>query len=179
VDTREPQLLAGIVADLRVVNGQRGRVAIFKLDDKSDYIEAVADEKLLDAHRDLLKDDELLVIQGKVQPDRFSGGLRLNVQQVWDLAGARCRFGRYLRVRVNGTVPPVAQFVREFPARRVSIDEGELVQGLPVRLVVQRDKAVGEIDLGDASRFFPTDAALDGWSRMAHGAQVIYEAEAS
>lgn len=179
VDTREPQLLAGIVADLRVVNGQRGRVAIFKLDDKSDYIEAVADEKLLDAHRDLLKDDELLVIQGKVQPDRFSGGLRLNVQQVWDLAAARCRFGRYLRVKVNGQVPPVAQFVREFPARRVSMDEGELVQGLPVRLVLQRDKAVGELDLGDASRFFPTDAALDGWSRLAHGAQIVYDAEAS
>ena len=34
VDQREPQLLAGIVSDLRVVNGQRGRVAIFKLDDK-------------------------------------------------------------------------------------------------------------------------------------------------
>ena len=36
VDSREPQLLAGIVGDLRVVNGQRGRVAIFKLDDKSE-----------------------------------------------------------------------------------------------------------------------------------------------
>jgi DNA polymerase-3 subunit alpha len=180
IDSREPQLLAGIVSDLRVVNGQRGRVAIFKLDDKSEAIEAVADEKLLDAHRDLLRDDELLIMQGKVQPDRFSGGLRLNVQQVWDLAGARCRFGRYLRVKVNGQTPPVAQMVREFPARRVTIEHGELVQGLPVRLVLQRELASGELDLGDASKFFPTDAALDGWSRAVHGAaQVVYDADAS
>ncbi len=48
IDTREPLLLAGIVGDLRVVNGQRGRVAIFKLDDMSDSIEAVANEELLD-----------------------------------------------------------------------------------------------------------------------------------
>ena len=33
----------------------------------------------------------------------FSGGFRLNVQQVWDLATARCRFGKYLEVKVNGT----------------------------------------------------------------------------
>ena len=50
VDCREPQLLAGIVSDLRVVNGQRGRVAIFKLDDRSERIEAVANEELLDDH---------------------------------------------------------------------------------------------------------------------------------
>jgi DNA polymerase-3 subunit alpha len=180
IDSREPQLLAGIVSDLRVVNGQRGRVAIFKLDDKSEAIEAVADEKLLDAHRDLLRDDELLIVQGKVQPDRFSGGLRLNVQQVWDLASARCRFARYLRVKVNGQLPPVAQMVREFPARRVTIEQGELVRGLPVRLVLQREQASGELDLGDASKFFPTDAALDGWARAVHGAaQVVYEADAS
>ncbi len=90
IDSREPQLLAGIVGDLRVVNGQRGRVAIFKLDDKTEALEAVANEELLMAHRDLLKDDELVIVQGKVQPDRFSGGVRLNVMQVWDLASARC-----------------------------------------------------------------------------------------
>ena len=177
VDTREPQLLAGIVGDLRVVNGQRGRVAIFKLDDKSEYIEAVANEELIDAHRDLLKDDELIIVQGKVQPDRFSGGLRLNVQQVWDLAAARCRFGRYLRVPVNGgEPPPVVELLREFPARRVSTDEGELVQGLPVRLILKRERAEGVVDLGDAARFYPSDAALARWARSAP-ARIVYDAE--
>ena len=79
IDSREMLLVAGIVGDLRVVNGQRGRVAIFKLDDMSDSIEAVANEDLLNANRDLLKDDELVIAQGKVQPDRFSGGVRFNV----------------------------------------------------------------------------------------------------
>jgi DNA polymerase III subunit alpha len=75
-------------------------------------------------------------------------------------------------------VPPVAQMLREFPARRVTIDEGELVQGLPVRLLLQRQQASGELDLGDASKFFPTDAALDGWARASHGdAQVVYDME--
>jgi DNA polymerase-3 subunit alpha len=180
VDSREPQLVAGIVGDLRVVNGQRGRVAIFKLDDRSASIEAVADEKLLDANRELLRDDELVVVSARVQPDRFSGGLRLNVQQLWDLPTARCRFGRYLQVRVNGSAPPVAQMLREFPARRIDGEEGATMQGLPVRLLLERERAQGELDLGEASRFFPSDAALASWTRAACGnARIIYATEAS
>jgi DNA polymerase-3 subunit alpha len=178
VDAREPQMVAGIVSDLRIVNGQRGRVAIFKLDDKSETIEAVADEKLLDAHKELLKDDELLVVSGKVQPDRFSGGLRLNVQQVWDLATARCRFARYLKVAVNGSVPPVRQLLQEFPPRREATEHGDLVTGLTVRLTLQRSGAVGELDLGEEGRFFPSDAALQRWKQAAHGAaELVYGAE--
>jgi DNA polymerase-3 subunit alpha len=181
MDSREPQLLAGIVSDLRVINGQRGRVAIFKLDDKSEPIEAVANEELLNANRDLLKDDELIIVQGKVQPDRFSGGLRLTVAQVWDLASARCRFGKYLRVAVNGSVPPVAEVLRDFPSRRVATEQGDLTQGLTVRLQLHRTNAdasaSGELDLGDAARFYPTDAALDRWRAGAHQGEavVVYE----
>ncbi|WP_428424948.1 DNA polymerase III subunit alpha [Methylibium sp.] len=176
LDSREPQLLAGIVSELRIVNGQRGRVAIFKLDDKSDTIEAVANEDLINAHRELLVEDEFIVVQGKVQPDRFSGGVRLNVQQVWDLAAARCRFGRYLRVAVNGVAPPVGDLLREFPPRTLRTEQGEVVQGLAVRLVLQREAVQGEIDLGDDGRFFPTDAALARWKTSTHGrAAVVYD----
>ncbi len=115
IDTREPQLLAGIVSDLRVINGQRGKLALFKLDDKSGVIEARADEALINAHRDLLKDDQLIIVMGKVQPDRFSGGMQLTVNQIWDLDQARCRFGKFLRVPVNGQAPDVALAVAGVP----------------------------------------------------------------
>ncbi|MFM2448206.1 MAG: hypothetical protein RIS44_656 [Pseudomonadota bacterium] len=177
IDTREPQLLAGIVSDLRVINGQRGRVAIFKLDDKSEPIESVVSEDLLNANKDLLKDDELLIVQGKVQPDRFSGGVRLNVTALWDLPTARCRFGKYLRIAVNGSAPPVADLVRGHPVRQVNTEEGVLSHGLSVRLQLQRANVAAEIDLGEDARFFPSDQALDDWRARAHGGQalVVYE----
>ncbi|HEY9068092.1 MAG TPA: DNA polymerase III subunit alpha [Burkholderiaceae bacterium] len=177
LDSREPQLLAGIVSDLRVVNGQRGRVAIFKLDDKSEPIESVANEDVLNANRDLLKEDELIIVQGKVQPDRFSGGLRLNVTQVWDLAGARCRFGKHFWVDVNGSVPPVAEVLRDFPSRRISTEHGSLTQGLTVQLQVHPQGATAALDLGDDVRFYPSDAAIDRWRAGAHAgrAMVVYD----
>jgi DNA polymerase-3 subunit alpha len=177
VDSREPVLLAGVVLDLRLVNSQRGRVAIFTFDDMSEHIEAVVGEDLLDKVRDVLREDELLVVQGKVQPDRFAGGLRLNVQQLWDLPAARARFGRYLAVAVNGGVPPVADVVKQWPVRRVTTDQGTTTLGLPVRLAIERADAVAELDLGDEGRFWPSDEALARWKALAHGGQaaIVYE----
>ena len=176
VESRDPQLLSGIVGDLRVINGQRGRVAIFKLDDRSEAIEAVVSEDLLQANKDLLKDDELLIVQGKVQPDRFSGGLRLNVTALWDLPAARCRFGKYLRFPVRGeAVPPVAELLRDFPPRTIQTEQGEAAQGLRLRLVIQREAASAELDLGEQARLYPSDAALARCLLATQGqARVIY-----
>ncbi|CAA9416647.1 MAG: DNA polymerase III alpha subunit, partial [uncultured Ramlibacter sp.] len=177
IDSREPQLLAGIISDFRVINGQRGKLALFKLDDKSGTLEATADEGVINTYRHLLKDDELVIVMAKLQPDRFSGGFRLSVQQVWDLATARCRFGKFLRVAVNGKAPDIQRLVREFPAKREMSEQGELVRGLTVRLAVRREAAVAELQLGEDARFFPTDAALASWIAQADAglAQIVYE----
>ena len=191
VDSREPQLLAGILSDLRFVTGQRGRVAIFKLDDRSEVIEAVANDELIEANKGLLVEDELLIVQGKVQPDRFSGGLRLNVTQVWDLAGARARFGRYLNLALasdaggvagavadgSSAVPSLAELVKTWPARSEMTEQGEITLGLGLRLQIQRPAAVAELDLGDAGRFWPTDEALARCKALALDgrAAIVYE----
>jgi DNA polymerase-3 subunit alpha len=185
IDTREPQLLAGIVTDFRVINGQRGKLALFKLDDKSGVIEARADEALISAHRDLLKDDELVIVMGKLQPDRFSGGMQLTVTQIWDLDQARCRFGKFLRVAVSSDtgakVPDVARMIKEYPVQREATQQGELLRGLAVRLAVSRQAETGaasaELQLGDTARFFPSNAALAAWRVQAQQgkAEIVYE----
>ncbi|MBI3381543.1 MAG: DNA polymerase III subunit alpha [Aquabacterium sp.] len=182
-DSRDPQVVSGIISELRVINGTRGRVAIFKLDDKSDVIEAVANQDTLDANKDLLKDDELVIITGKVQTDRFSGGLRLNVQQVMSLPAARCRYARFVRVLAKDQKLPVADILREFPARQIEAPQPDLpptVQGLPIRVVVERRtpdvSARAEVELGDKARMFPSDQALQRFKElMPEGqAMVVY-----
>jgi DNA polymerase III subunit alpha len=177
VDSREPQLLAGIVTDPRTINGQRGRVVIFKLDDGSEAIEAVAQDEMLADKRELMVEDQLVIVQGKVQPDRFGGGLRLNVVALWDLAAARARFGRYLSVELNGTAPPVADVLRLWPAKRVEGEEGVVQQGLPIRFRLRRSTAQAELDLGNDARFWPCDEALGRWRSIAQGgaATIVYE----
>ncbi|MBS0430748.1 MAG: DNA polymerase III subunit alpha, partial [Proteobacteria bacterium] len=177
LDSREPQVIAGIVSGLRVINGNRGRLAIFVLDDKTDTIEAVADEAVFDAARNQLKEDELVIVSGRLQPGRGGFEARFNVQQVWDLATARCRFGKFLRVAVNGKLPDIARIVRDFPPRKESTEHGEVQQGLGVRLAMARSGAQVELQLGEAARFFPVDAALASWMAQAEAgkAAIVYE----
>ena len=181
IDSREPQLLAGIVSDFRVINAQRGKLALFKLDDKSAVMEATADEAMINANRHLFKDDELIIVMAKMQADRFSGGYRLSIQQVWDLPAARCRFGKFLRVAVNGRAPEVAKLVKAFPPQREMTEQGELLRGLPVRLKLERNAnnvaASAELLLGEQAKFFPSDAALSSWIAQADQgkAEIVYD----
>jgi DNA polymerase-3 subunit alpha len=177
IDSRDQQVIAGVVSDFRVINGQRGRLAIFKLDDKSGSIDATADEALFNANRNVLKDDELVIVSGRLQPGRGGFEARFQVQQVWDLAGARCRFGKFLRVAVNGKAPDIARLVRDFPPRTEQSEHGELLQGLAVRLSMARNGAQVELQLGERAKFFPTDAALASWMAQADAgkAVVVYE----
>ena len=71
---------------------------------------------------------------------------------------------------------PLADLVKTWPARRVDSEAGELVQGLPVRLRLQRPGAMADLDLGDGARFWPCDEALLRWRQLAGGpAEVVYE----
>ncbi|MDR0479026.1 MAG: DNA polymerase III subunit alpha, partial [Burkholderiaceae bacterium] len=194
-DSREPQLVAGIVTDFRVINGQRGKLAFFKLDDKSGVIEARADENIFAPWRLALQDDELFVVMGKIMPDRFSGGQQMTVTQIWDLPAARCRFGKFLRVAVGRHQPNLSQLLEQFPPRVESTEYGDLTRGLPIRLTLERRAAhpggrngalagenaiqgvAAQIDLGEQVKFFPSDAALAGWIAQADEgrAMIVYE----
>ena len=100
----------------------------------------------------------------------------MSVNQLWDLAGARAKFGRRLEVDI-ASAPPVADVLRAWPARRMDTEQGEIVLGLSVRLRLQRSDVEAEIDLGDEARFWPCDEALLRWSGVARGgrARVVYE----
>ncbi len=204
-DSRDPVLVAGIVGDFRVINGRSGKLALFKLDDKSGVIDASADESVWSASPGLLVDDALVVAQAVPRFDKFSGGIRLTVQQAWSLPAARCRFGKYLLADVGLLAPgqagpDVARVLQEHPPEREVLETGdEIVRGLAVRLKIrirpeegeQADRAgqggaetssptrpvQGLLALGPASRFYPSDAAMARWQALLSqgSARIMYE----
>ncbi len=184
IDSREPQLLAGIVSDLRLVNGQRGRIALFRLDDKSARIDVRMDEALLNRHQNILKDGELIIVTGQQRPDRYSGGMQLTVTQLWSLEQARCRFGKFLRLTLaerDGVPTDFKHLFEQHPAQREPGQNGQQQHGLGVHVQLSipvDDSAVSaELQLGDEFRFFPTDEALVAWHLQARGgrAEIVYE----
>ncbi|MGL1381471.1 OB-fold nucleic acid binding domain-containing protein, partial [Vibrio parahaemolyticus] len=69
----EPRSLAGIITGVRVQMTQRGKLVICTLDDGTGVIEATIYNELFEPLKHLIKEDELLVVSGKVSEDRFNG----------------------------------------------------------------------------------------------------------
>ena len=103
----QPQLLAGIVSGIRMRMTGRGKMAIVGLDDGTTRIEVVVGTELLNQHQALLKDDQLIIVEGRVSHDEFSGGIRVNARKLHDLSGLRNSRASFLKISCNGQADAV------------------------------------------------------------------------
>ncbi len=98
----EKQLIAGIIYALRTKMTRRGKMAFISLDDGAAQIEVAIFNEVYERYRDLLQEDQLLVIEGKVSRDDYSGGLRVSADTLYDLSAARTKFAKGVRLMMNG-----------------------------------------------------------------------------
>ncbi|HEY9210071.1 MAG TPA: DNA polymerase III subunit alpha [Methylotenera sp.] len=98
----QPQLLAGIVSGIRVRMTGRGKMAIVGIDDGTTRIEVVVGNELLNQSQQLLKDDQLVIVEGRVSNDDFSGGIRVNARKLYDLSTLRNSKASFLKISCNG-----------------------------------------------------------------------------
>ncbi len=99
---QEPVLLAGIIVSTRLQQTRSGRMAIIALEDGTAQLEMTAYTELFEEARDLLKEDQPIVVLGKVTEDQFNGGLRVRAERILSLCAARSRFARLMRLSLNG-----------------------------------------------------------------------------
>ncbi|MDP1613207.1 MAG: DNA polymerase III subunit alpha [Sulfuritalea sp.] len=165
---REPVLLAGVVMSTRTQMTRRGKMAVVVLDDGTTQLEVTVFNELWDAERAKIKEDELLLVEGKVQKDDYSGGLRITADKLYTLAEARGRFARGLRLTMNGGSD----------AKRLQTLLSPFRNGpCPVRLAYRNGDATAELPLPDNWRVRLDDALLAGltdWLK-AENVKVIYQ----
>jgi DNA polymerase-3 subunit alpha len=99
---REPVLMAGIVHAIRTQQTRRGRMAFITLDDGTAQVEVAVFNELFSEHRTIIKEDELLIIEGQVRKDEYTGGIRVGADKIFDLNTARAQFARTLKLSFNG-----------------------------------------------------------------------------
>ena len=115
-----------------------------------EYLQRVK-AQLFEQHRHSLKEALLLIVEGKVTHDEFSGGLRVSADKLYDLNAARNRFARGVRLTCNGQSS--AQKLKELLA---PYRNGPC----PVSVVYHNHRVSCEIDLGDAWRVNLNDNLL-------------------
>ena len=164
--------LAGIVASARAQMTRRGRMMVVVLDDGTAQVEISVFNELFERHRDKLKEDALLVVQGKVQRDDFSGGLRVTADDLLDLAALRERYAARLRIAMNGQAD--ATRLKDLLLPYLAAGQG----GCPVLVHYDAGGASCDVALGDAWRVKPDARLLDALAEWLapENVQLIYAA---
>ena len=145
-------VVAGIIYAIRTQQTRRGRMAVVVLDDGTGRVEIPIFNELFEQHRPWLKEDQLLVVEGKAAFDNFTQGMRLNAERLFDLAAARNRFARGVRLHFNGQSN--GQKLKELlaPYRNGSV---------PVKVVYTNGAAIAEIELGEDWKVKLDDGLMD------------------
>jgi DNA polymerase-3 subunit alpha len=172
--------VAGIVTSLQVGMTKRGKMVRLGLDDATAGVEIAIFSELYESARAVLREDELLVVHGKVARDDYSGGWRISAERVLDLTRARQEHARSLLLRMNGqsdgarlrallepyraqaaAVPKDAAQDRWSVASAEDDDDAPLpVRGCPIEIDYHNGSARCLVRLGDAWRVRPEETLL-------------------
>ncbi|SDT04680.1 DNA polymerase-3 subunit alpha [Halopseudomonas sabulinigri] len=150
--SRESQTIAGLVFDLRVMKSKRGdKVGFVTLDDRSARIEVSLFAEAYQSAQALLQKDALLVVEGEVAQDDFSGGLRMRAKRVMSLEEARTSLLDSVRVRLDtarhgeAALSKMAGLLQQYRG------------GCAVTVELQRPDAAALLRLGEQWKVEPAD----------------------
>jgi DNA polymerase-3 subunit alpha len=155
----QPVMLAGIIVSQRVQMTRRGRMAILVLDDSYARIELTVFNELFEQHRHWLKEDTLVVVEGKVTKSMYdeSESLRISAEKLFDLQKAREQFARALKITCNG---------QSSGDKLRALLKPHLNGPCPVAVEYYNKEGRCEVMLGEQWKVYPRDelvAALGEW----------------
>ena len=167
VPRNEPMMLGGIVLSARTQMTRRGRMSIVLIDDGTAQVEVSVFNELFEQCREVIREDQPIVVLGKVQKDEFSGGLRVTAESIYDLTALRSRFGRELKLSMNGGAD----------AQKLATLLGPYRNGvLSVQVRYQKNNAICEARLGESWKISPEEpliSALTDWL-SADNVEIVY-----
>ncbi|MFZ5592984.1 MAG: DNA polymerase III subunit alpha [Pseudomonadota bacterium] len=149
-------VVAGLVVAMRTMISRKGdRMAFITLDDRSGRIELAVFSEIFQRSRHLLIKDKLLVVEGVVSADEYSGGFKMSANKIHDIDQARETYAKRLVIDVderragNGFTGELAQLLGPFR-------EGVC----PIWIDYRTPNARAQLALGQEWCVHPTDELL-------------------
>ena len=169
-NTDRQVVVAGLVIGLRVRQTRRGNMAFVTLDDRSARVEMRVFSDVYEHHRTLLAKDKVLVVEGVLGYDDYSGGQQLTADKIYDIGQAREIFARRVVIEVdaeragNGFVQSLADTLRPFRAGKC-----------PVWIRYRNQAARAQLALGKDWNVRPADELIHRLHELAGEGRVVVE----
>jgi len=148
--------VAGLLVGMRVIKTKRGsNIGILTLDDKSGKLDVALFSEALETYRELLVMDSVVVVSGEVSLDDFSGGLRMQGKEMYDMDSARDHFSRRLIIRLTDT--QIGQTAQTTVQNMANILRPYQVGKCPVFVRYSTKKAYAGLRFGEEWRIKPAE----------------------
>ncbi|MGC1954620.1 MAG: DNA polymerase III subunit alpha [Gammaproteobacteria bacterium] len=155
-------VVAGYVVSLRTLNSRNGRMAVIALDDRTARLEAIVYAEAFERFREVLAKDALVIAEGEVAADDYSGRYVMTVKNLYDLERARERYATHLSIEVTAQ-----QLGSGFVNRLAGVLSPYRQGSIPVFIDYRRADAAVRLALGDAWRIRPSESLLKSLAALA------------
>ncbi|WP_394128718.1 DNA polymerase III subunit alpha [Shewanella maritima] len=144
---------AGLVVATRVMMTKRGaKMGLVTLDDKSARLEVMLFTEPFEKFGHLLEKDKILICEGDVSFDDFSGGNRMNGRNIIEIGEARSHFAKAVEISIQAS-DITQEWLQSFEQALQPWKQG----AVPVVITYSQDDAQGQLRLGDEWRVNPSD----------------------
>ena len=151
-----PIITAGLIVAIRTMKSKNGgRMAFITLDDRTARLEVRVFADVYEQYQSVLQPDKLVVIQGKIGQDNFTGGLAATAEVVYDVARAREMCGKALVVKIDNQSDDHGWV--DFLKTTIDPFKDGLI---PVEVDYRNQDARSVISLGADWKVTPSDALL-------------------
>lgn len=130
-------------------------MAIVRLDDRSARIEVTVYAEAYNENRELLSKDSIVIVEGAVAHDDYSGGLAMRVKEVRSLLQARQNYAAELRIELRRDM-----IDEPFTNELEKVLSGASGGTCPVALVYGGTSSRARIRLGERWRVSPSDELI-------------------
>lgn len=170
--TNQTVMVAGLVSSLRTVMTKRGdRIAFATLDDNSARVEISLFADVYQQHRELLHNDEVVIVEGEVSLDNFSGNYRLRCQQVLTVTQFREKWAKCLSLSFTNQSD---QSNQDFSQQLATVLQTHRGGTCPIHIVYQQQQADAVISLGKDWQIKPDDEVLSRLKGAFPGSEVRF-----
>jgi DNA polymerase-3 subunit alpha len=151
-----PVITAGLIVAIRTMKGRNGgRMAFITLDDQTARLEVRVFAEVYEQYQAILQPDKLVVMQGKIGQDNFTGGLAATADAVYDIARAREMCGKSLLITIDNKTG-VDNLTDSLQSTLLPFREGLVT----VELEYMNQAARTLIRLGDDWKVSPSDELI-------------------
>jgi DNA polymerase-3 subunit alpha len=154
--------VGGLVVAVRTRNAPRGREAFLTLDDRTGRIEVRVFPEEYARFANLIAKDRVLLIEGSIGHDDYTGGLRMRARNVLDIDQARQAHAKGLEIRLDAN-GAANGFTKALQAVLEPFREGPT----PIAITYRNATAMGRIRLGEHWQVQPTDELLHRLKELA------------